>query len=84
MWDAAVTRAVYDWHLRHLRLTHPQLDFWIDVRLREFDGRWLAVADLADTPELGMGMTPSEALQSALNRLGPTLARQLADRARLA
>jgi hypothetical protein len=32
----------------HLRLTHPSLAFWIDVQVREFDGRWLAVADLAD------------------------------------
>ena len=36
--------------MQHLRLTHPELDFWIDVRLREFDGRWLAVADFADSP----------------------------------
>jgi hypothetical protein len=70
--------------VQHIRLSHPKLDFWIDVRLREFDGRWLAVADLADTPELGMGMTAADALRSALNRLGPTLARQLANRARLA
>lgn len=34
--------------MRVLRLTHPALDFWIDVRLRQFDGRWLAVAELAD------------------------------------
>ena len=29
--------------MRRLRLVHPDLDFWIDVRLRQFDGRWLAV-----------------------------------------
>jgi hypothetical protein len=29
---------------QHLRLTHPALDFWIDVRLRQLNGRWLAVA----------------------------------------
>ena len=33
--------------MTNLRLTHPNLGFWIDVRLREFDGRWLAVADVA-------------------------------------
>lgn len=55
--------------LQHLRLTHPALDFWIDVRLREFDGRWLAVADLADTPQVGSGDTPAEALGGALASL---------------
>lgn len=54
----------------NLRLTHPDLDFWIDVRLREFDGRWLAVADLADTPDVGLGETAEEALRGALASLG--------------
>ena len=48
------------------RLTHPALDFWIDVRLREFEGRWLAVADLADTPQVGSGDTPAEASGTAI------------------
>jgi hypothetical protein len=52
--------------MRTLRLTHPALDFMIDVRLREFDRRWLAVADLADTPDIGTGETPVEALRGAL------------------
>ena len=39
--------------MQHLRFTHPELDFWVDVRLREFDGRWLAVADLAGEPDIG-------------------------------
>jgi hypothetical protein len=51
--------------VQHVRLTHPALDFWIDVRLREFDGRWLAVADVADAPELGIGKTAAEALRGA-------------------
>jgi hypothetical protein len=51
--------------VHHLRLTHPDLDFWIDVRVREFDGRWLAVADLADQPEVGVGWTVEEALEDA-------------------
>lgn len=37
--------------MQHLRLTHSELDFWIDVRLREWDGKWLAGADLADEPD---------------------------------
>ena len=60
--------------MQHLRLTHPELDFWVDVRLREWDGRWLAVGDLADEPDVGTGMEPREALRPALLSLGPKLA----------
>jgi hypothetical protein len=66
----------------HLRLTHPDLDFWIDVRVREFDGRWLAVADLADVPEVGTGDTAREAVRGALRVLGPRLAATLSRSAR--
>jgi hypothetical protein len=52
--------------VQKLRLTHPALDFWMDVRLREFDGRWLAVADLAGDSDVGGGDMPSEALWHAL------------------
>jgi hypothetical protein len=48
------------------RLMHPRLDFWVDVRVRVFDGRWLAVADLAGDHDMGFGLGPSEALDHAL------------------
>ncbi len=64
-----------------LRLTHPELDFWIDVRIREFEGCWLAVADLADTPEIGLGETPAEALRDALAPFGTTLVEELVEHA---
>ena len=67
--------------MQRLRLTHPALDFWIEVRLREFDGRWLVVADLAGTPEVGSGETPAEALRDALAPFGPTLVEELVGRA---
>ncbi len=35
----------------------PALDLWVDVRLRAWDGRWLAVPDLADEPDVGTGTT---------------------------
>jgi hypothetical protein len=38
--------------------------------VRESDGRWLAVADLADEPEIGMGGTVKEVLDGALTPLG--------------
>lgn len=69
--------------VQHLRLTHPALDFWIDVRVREFDGRWLAVGDLADTPEVGSGETVAAALRGALAPFGPKLRDELVARAAL-
>jgi len=64
--------------MQHLRLTHPVLDFWVDVRPREWDSKWLTVADLADEPDVGTGMEPREALRDALMALGPRLAGELA------
>jgi hypothetical protein len=69
--------------MQELRLTHPDLDFWIDVRLREFDGRWLAVADVADEPDVGTGLEPRMAIREALMAVGPRLAEELADTAEL-
>jgi hypothetical protein len=63
-----------------VRVTHPSVDFWVDVRLREFDGRWIAVADLADEPELGLGDAPEKALDGAFAVLGSRLAAELRDR----
>ena len=59
--------AGYDGAVRRLRLTHPALDFWIDVSVRQLNGRWLAVADLAGEPDVGLGNTPREALWGALS-----------------
>lgn len=47
------------------------LDFWVDVRLRDFDGRWLAVAEIAGEHEIGLGASAREALTAALSCLGP-------------
>ena len=69
--------------MRHLRLTHPELDFWVDVRVREWEGKWLAVADLADEPDIGTSMDPHEAVRDALVALGPRLAGELAASAEL-
>ena len=66
--------------MQHVHL-HPALNFWIDVRLRELGGRWLAVADPADTPELGPGATPAEALRRVLAPFGPKLRDELVARA---
>ena len=50
--------------LRTLRLECA--DFWVDVRLSKFHGRWVASADTPDGPSLGLGWQPLEALQKAL------------------
>ena len=53
--------------MQHLRLTHPDLDFWVDVTLHERDGRFMAAADLAeDSRDIGVGDTPREAIRAAL------------------
>ena len=47
-----------------LRLTCSA--FWVDVRLREMNGRWVASADTPDGPSLGMGKGAIEAVERAL------------------
>jgi hypothetical protein len=51
------------------RLSAPSLGFWVDVRLRSFGDRWLAVAEIANDRELGLGTTPRQALEGALASL---------------
>ena len=40
--------------------------FWVDVRLLEVNGRWIASADTPDGPSLGCGSDAFEALWQAL------------------
>ena len=47
-----------------LRLTCS--DFWVDVRLREINGRWIASADTPGGPSLGCGISALAALCQAL------------------
>lgn len=63
---------------RTLRLRHASLDFYVDVRLMERDGRWLAVADLADQPGIGTGDNPRTAVAAALASLGELYAGEMA------
>ncbi len=62
-----------------------RLDFSVRVRLGRFGDRWLAVAEIADEPEVGLGRTARQALEAALASLGEHAARALlADTALLA
>jgi hypothetical protein len=40
--------------------------FWVDVRLREMNGRWIASADTPDGPSLGLGKGAIAAVEHAL------------------
>jgi hypothetical protein len=40
--------------------------FWVDVRLREMNGRWIASADAPDGSSLGLGLGAVEAIEAAL------------------
>lgn len=60
-----------------VRLSDPSVDFWVDVKLRSFDDRWLAVADIAGQPEVGIGSSARRALVAALSGLGERLATAL-------
>jgi hypothetical protein len=42
----------------------------VEIRLRQLDGRWLAVAGFDGEPEVGIGATPRAALAAALATLG--------------
>ena len=44
--------------------------FWVDVRLREIDGRWIASADTPHGPSLGVGLGAIEAIEAALEPFG--------------
>lgn len=59
------------------RVSAPTLDFYVDVRLRDFAGRWLAVADISGEYEVGIGPDPNLALMGSLTSLGPHATSQL-------
>lgn len=59
------------------RLTAAALDFYVDVSLRDFGGRWLAVADIAGEQEVGLGRSARAALGACLLSLGRTAAESL-------
>jgi hypothetical protein len=40
--------------------------FWVEVRLREINGRWIASADTPDGPSLGVGEQAIDAIAGAL------------------
>ena len=61
----------------NFRLGSADLGLDVAVRLRELNGRWLAVAEFGDEPEVGIGATPRGALAAALATLGERTAATL-------
>lgn len=59
------------------RLASEELGLDVEIRLRQLDGRWLAVADFGGQPEVGIGATPRVALAAALATLGERAASTL-------
>ena len=59
-----------------LRLTHPDLDFWVDVTVHERHGRFMATAEASR--DVVVGHTPQEAVRAALQALGEPLASEMA------
>jgi hypothetical protein len=57
--------------VRELRLHSSR--FWVDVRLSQLDGRWLASADTPNGPSLGLGRLPQQALVEALEPFAAAL-----------
>lgn len=51
-------------------LGSAELGIEVEIRLRQLNGRWLAVAEFGDEPEVGIGATPRAALTAALGSLG--------------
>ncbi len=51
-------------------LSSAELGLEVEIRIRQLDGRWLAVADFGDEPEVGIGATPRAALAASLATLG--------------
>lgn len=51
-------------------LASTDLGLEVEIRLRQLNGRWLAVAQFGDDPEVGIGATAREALEASLATLG--------------
>ena len=53
-----------------VRLAAPSLDFFVDVKLRSSGERWVAAATIDGAVEIGLAMTPRQALAASLASLG--------------
>jgi hypothetical protein len=56
------------------RLEAPALGFSAQIQIRSFGDRWMAVAEIAGEPQIGIGRNAREALEGALASLGQRVA----------
>ena len=54
----------------NVRLAAKEIGLDVEIRLRQLGDRWLAVAQIGDDPEVGIGATPRVALAASLATLG--------------
>jgi microcystin degradation protein MlrC len=59
------------------RLASDELGLDVGIRLCQLEGRWLAVADFGDEPEVGIGSSARTALAASLATLGARAAAAL-------
>ncbi len=59
----------YTFAVISLRLSSSSV--WVDVRLLEINGRWIASADTVSGPSLGLGKGAIEAVERALEPFQP-------------
>jgi hypothetical protein len=52
--------------------------FWVDVRRRGLNGRWIASADTPNGPSLGVGVGATQAIEAALEPFQGLVAELLA------
>ncbi len=60
-----------------IRLAAPTVDVSVEVRLRSFGTRWLAVAETDGAPVTGLGPTAGAALHASLGTLKDSVRRAL-------
>jgi hypothetical protein len=60
-----------------MRLSAPELDFWVDVSVFNRERRWLAIAIIGGEAEIGTGTSVVEATETALAELGSDASRLL-------
>ena len=53
-----------------IRLSAPELEFWVEVTLHNREERWLAIAMIGGEPHIGTGASVLDATYSALAELG--------------
>jgi hypothetical protein len=59
------------------RLDADGIGLTIDVRIRSFGDRWMAVAEIDGEPEVGLGRTARQALEASLGSLGQRVTRTI-------